>query len=234
MVCFSSTLLVTMNGKVEAANAAGAALLDRDPAAVPEKHLTDFAAEGAASLQAYLQACARSTSLLPGAMTLVNHSGLREPCRMQDALFQSAAEGASALILLKLNRRYQANRFIELNRRIDELAREVQRRRQAEADLSAQERLLRVTLSSIGDAPGMDGYELAKVLRGRTETRGTVPCRHRLRSGKRSGSRARVGLRSSSDQAGGFCAPAGAARGMTPEESRRRVASGWVPRGGAR
>src|SRR5690349_4081850 len=73
-------LLVRLNGKVEAANAAGAALFNLDPAALPEKHLTDFAVEGAANLQAYLQACARSTSLLPGAITLVNHSGLREPC----------------------------------------------------------------------------------------------------------------------------------------------------------
>jgi PAS domain S-box-containing protein len=145
-------LLVTVNAVVEAANAPAAALLGTGAGDVAGKRLTDFANESAANLQTYLHACARSTALLPGALSLVTHEGTRAPCRMQGALFQPAVNERPALILLKLNRNDEANRFIELNRRIDELAREVQRRRQAEDELADQERLLRVTLASIGDA----------------------------------------------------------------------------------
>lgn len=145
-------LLVTVDAIIEEANAPAAALCGYDPVELAGRRLSELAPESATGLSAYLHACARSTSLLPGALTLAAHGGAREPCRMQGTLFQPAADGRPALILLKLNRKDEANRFIELNRRIDELAREVQRRRQAEAELGAQERLLRVTLASIGDA----------------------------------------------------------------------------------
>ncbi|MEH2410520.1 hypothetical protein [Nostoc sp.] len=69
-------------------------------------------------------------------MTLRKNDGQTLICRSQGAVIQPCSPESSALILLRLeNRTVASSNFILLNEKIDELAKEVQRRKQAEEAL---------------------------------------------------------------------------------------------------
>jgi len=84
----------------------------------------------------YLQACLSSRAMVIGSLTLRKNDGQTLICRSQGAVIQPWSPESSALILLRLeNRTVASTNFVILNEKIDELAKEVQRRKQAEEAL---------------------------------------------------------------------------------------------------
>ncbi len=144
-------MLVTADGAIKMANPAAGELLDRRASSLRRNTLLGIAGADAASITAYLRSCSRSTSPVPGAMTLTASDGQSREYRVSGALWDTEQTVQPSLIVLRLSPKGAANRFIELSQRIDELGREIRRRQHAESTLAAQEQLLRVTLESIGD-----------------------------------------------------------------------------------
>jgi PAS domain S-box-containing protein len=147
-----AALLLSADGTIRTANERAGEMLGGRPAVLAGRKLSDFTAESAQSVVDFLRMCSRSSRLVPGAMTLTR-AGHAAACRAEGALLHPRAGDLPAVLLLRLVPKEAAvNRFIALNLRIDELAREVGRRQRAEAAAREQQELLRVTLASIGDA----------------------------------------------------------------------------------
>ncbi|HVL36181.1 MAG TPA: hypothetical protein VM489_10970, partial [Burkholderiales bacterium] len=146
-------LLVGADGAIAAANRPAAELLAGAASLAPGRNLAEFVNGGAAALGEYLRACARSGQLLPGALRLLDGRGGQRAVRAEGALLEPRSGARPALLVMRLLPKEAAvNRFAALNLRIDELNREIARRRQAEHALSEERERLRVTLASIGDA----------------------------------------------------------------------------------
>ncbi len=145
-------LLVDGSGQVTYANRAAMAFFGRsqDLIGVSLERLAEGDDEAARAL---VRASSRSASLVPGSVRFKTAGGGSAICRCEGAVVRPRDEGAPAIVLLRIAARdAAANQFIALNMRIDELTREVGRRRIAEAALQEQTNRLRVTLGSIGDA----------------------------------------------------------------------------------
>lgn len=148
-----SMLLVETDGRITAVNGAAARLLASSARDLTGRSLKELVNGDARSLNEYLRACARSRQLLPGAFGLCAGDGSKLKLRADGAVYRPPSEGAPALVTLRLRPKDHAvDRFALLNRQIDDLNREIRRRRFAEEELDAQRRWLEVTLSSIGDA----------------------------------------------------------------------------------
>jgi signal transduction histidine kinase len=127
-------LLVRLDGTIEAANRSAADLLKSAPSHLTGKTLAELSTEPAEEIAARLASYARSDSLLSSELELCA-GAVKVPCRVQAALLRPGTAETPALILLRLVRKDEANRFVELTRRLDELGQEVSRRRQAEDTL---------------------------------------------------------------------------------------------------
>jgi PAS domain S-box-containing protein len=138
-------LVVQGDGVIRQANAPAGEVLAAAPLTLEGRNLGDFAGE---DVHPFLRLCSRSRKLVPGALTVAGTA-----YRCEGALLEPRSGNAPALLLLRiLPKEAAVNRFVALNLRIDELAREVARRQRAETALRDQRELLQVTLSSIGDA----------------------------------------------------------------------------------
>jgi len=129
-------LLVTNEGQVLATNQAVADMLTLRRQELQGKTLFDLVTEPASDIIKYLQACSTSRAMILGSLTLRRNDGQTLICRTQGAVIQPWSPESSALILLRLeNRTLASNNFVLLNQKIDELAKEVQKRKQAELEL---------------------------------------------------------------------------------------------------
>ncbi len=145
-------LLLTSSGRVLAVNRAVELRLGLPLHAVPGKSLTDLVADSADETAQYLRSCARSRSLVVGSLRVLGARGETLVCRTEGTLLQPRAEGTEAILLLRLTPKESAvGQFVLLNQRIEDLGKEIRRRRQAEAEARQQADKLRVTLHSIGD-----------------------------------------------------------------------------------
>ncbi|MFP5286616.1 MAG: PAS domain-containing protein, partial [Thermoanaerobaculia bacterium] len=148
-------LLVTAAGEIVAANRRAQERLGPD-GSLQGRRLQDLADGDSQSVSDYLRLCARGSQLLPGSLSLVQADGNgRRPAafRAEGAVFQPREEDRPALILLRLQEKERAvARFLTLNERIDQLGREIARRKRIEEELRRQREWLRVMLESIGDA----------------------------------------------------------------------------------
>ena len=143
-----ATLIVSGGGLILIVNPAAARLLG---VTGDERRLSDVVADPAEAVAAYLRACSRSKQQVIGALEL--KVGERRRCRTEGVVLRPRVGGEEALILVRLTTREESvGRFILFNQRIDELNREVARRRRVEEELRAQREWLQVTLASIGDA----------------------------------------------------------------------------------
>ncbi len=143
-------LLLSGAGLIIAANRATA---ERLSLVLRGKALADVVADPPDEVARYLRHCRRSRSLVLGALLLRGKDGGRIACRAEGVRVYPAAAGAEAVLMLRLIPKESATgKFIALNQRIEELGREIQRRRHAEEAVRRQEERLRVTLRSIGDA----------------------------------------------------------------------------------
>ncbi len=137
-------LLVTREGVVAAANRAAARYLATDLTGRP---LADLAAGPADAVRDFLRLAARSRDPLPGRLDLRGGDGRPVPVQA----YGSAAPHGHVLVRL-VRAAPAVSAFATLSQKVEELAREVHRRRGAEDRLRERSELLRVTLASIGDA----------------------------------------------------------------------------------
>ncbi|MBX9255797.1 PAS domain-containing protein [Desmonostoc muscorum CCALA 125] len=129
-------LLVSSEGQVLATNQPVADMLRLRRQELQGKMLFDLVTESANDIIKYLQACSTSRAMILGSLTLRTNNGQTLICRSQGAVIQPWSPESSALILLRLeNRTVASNNFVLLNQKIDELAKEVQKRKQAELEL---------------------------------------------------------------------------------------------------
>ncbi|MEH2318867.1 ATP-binding protein [Nostoc sp.] len=129
-------LLVSGEGQLLATNKPVADMLGLRRQELRGRMLFEFVTESANDVVKYLQACSSSRTMVIGSLTLRKNDGQTLICRSQGAVIQPWSPESSALILLRLeNRTVASSNFILLNEKIDELAKEVQRRKQAEEAL---------------------------------------------------------------------------------------------------
>ncbi|MBN3870032.1 ATP-binding protein [Nostoc sp. JL33] len=129
-------LLVSGEGELLATNKPVADMLGLRRKQLRGKMLFELVTESANDIIKYLQACSSSRAMVIGSLTLRKNDGQTLICRSQGAVIQPWSGKSSALILLRLENRVVAtSNFILLNEKIDELAKEVHRRKQAESAL---------------------------------------------------------------------------------------------------
>ncbi|MHC5671990.1 ATP-binding protein [Nostoc sp.] len=129
-------LLVSGEGQVLATNKPVADLLGLRRQQLQGKMLFELVTESTNDIVKYLQACSSSRAMVIGALTLRQNDEQTLICRSQGAVIQPWSPESSGLILLRLeNRTLASSNFVLLNQKIDELAKEVQRRKQAEEAL---------------------------------------------------------------------------------------------------
>jgi PAS domain S-box-containing protein len=129
-------LLVSSDGQLLATNQPVADMLGLRRQQLQGRTLFELVTESTNDVVKYLQACSSSRAMLIGSLTLRKNDGQTLICRSQGAVIQPWSPESSALILLRLeNRTLASSNFVLLNEKIDELAKEVQRRKQAEEAL---------------------------------------------------------------------------------------------------
>ncbi|MBC1220106.1 PAS domain-containing protein [Nostoc sp. UCD121] len=129
-------LLVSGEGQLLATNQPVADMLGLRRQELRGKMLIELVTQATDDVVKYLQACSSSRAMVIGSLTLRKNDGQTLICRSQGAVIQPWSPESSALILLRLeNRTLASSNFVLLNQKIDELAKEVQRRKQAEEAL---------------------------------------------------------------------------------------------------
>ncbi|MEH1942645.1 MAG: ATP-binding protein [Nostoc sp.] len=129
-------LLVSSEGQLLATNQPVADMLGCRRQELPGRMIFELVTESTNDIVKYLQACSSSRAMVIGSLTLRKNDGQMLVCRSQGAVIQPWSPESSALILLRLENRVVAtSNFVLLNEKIDELAKEVQRRKQAEEAL---------------------------------------------------------------------------------------------------
>ncbi|MEH2468434.1 ATP-binding protein [Nostoc sp.] len=129
-------LLVSGEGQLLATNQPVADILGLRRQELRGRMLFELVTESTNDVVKYLQACSGSRAMVIGSLTLRKNDGQTLICRSQGAVIQPWSPESSALILLRLeNRTLASSNFVLLNQKIDELAKEVQRRKEAEEAL---------------------------------------------------------------------------------------------------
>jgi PAS domain S-box-containing protein len=126
-------LLVTTAGEILACNGKAARLLGRSSVTGV---LQDLIAESNTDLRRYLQLCARTNESTPGAFSMRSNPASRY--RFEGSGMRLENRGPRMIWLKILPHEQANNRFLHLNERITELAREVHARANAEAALRAR------------------------------------------------------------------------------------------------
>ncbi|MBD1847380.1 response regulator [Cyanobacteria bacterium FACHB-63] len=140
-------LLLTGQGQILAANAAFTQMLGMHQQHLQDKTIFELVIDSAEKVKQYLRACSSSRGMMLGTLTLSTSSGEPYSSRCEGAVIRPWSPESSALIVLRLKTRESASRrFTLLNKKIDELAKEVRQRKRAEeerAQLLVQEQQAR-------------------------------------------------------------------------------------------
>lgn len=129
-------LLVSSEGKLLSANQPMANMLGLRLQEIKKRVIFDVVTESVNDIKKYLQTCASSRAMIFGTLTLRHQNGQTLVCRSQGAVIQPWSVESPAIILLRLeNKATASNNFVLLNNKIDELAKEIQKRKLAEAAL---------------------------------------------------------------------------------------------------
>lgn len=133
-----ATLLVDGRGIVLTANRAAATMLGCRAADLIAQPLVGLTSGGAAAVAELIRIGARSPQRLIGALSFHVTDGPLVHTRCEYAAVQARADDRPAWIMVRLYERHEAiERFSLLNQRIDDLSKEVARRRDAEAKLES-------------------------------------------------------------------------------------------------
>ncbi|CAN5223945.1 hypothetical protein BH10PSE16_BH10PSE16_30970 [soil metagenome] len=146
-------LRVDATGLILAANQAARRRLADYAISIGRTSLPDCCSEPRAQLEAYLRACGRTRTFLPGILTFATPGTQAVVFQAEGALYALQSKASPRELLLRLtSRQAAAGQFVALNQQIEKLSHEVQRRRRAELELIEQREKLEVTLAGIGDA----------------------------------------------------------------------------------
>ncbi|HEX6964172.1 MAG TPA: GAF domain-containing sensor histidine kinase [Gemmatimonadaceae bacterium] len=127
--------VVSGRGDLLGANAAAVALLGRESTSMADVAFASLTRDPPERVAAYIGACARSRSMMLGALTFANAEGQSIRCRCQGAVLQPASATEHALVVIRCTPSERATRdFALLNRQIARLSREVRVRQQVEAE----------------------------------------------------------------------------------------------------
>ena len=147
------TLLVAFDGRILAVNQAGQRSLAFVSPSLEGKSLLELAADSRATLPGYLRICSRTRTISVGAIAFPREGGAVAEFRLYGALVAPRSEDDAGAILLRLMPKADSvSSFVLLNRKIDDLLREVGRRKAVEEALRESKERLQVVLRSIGDA----------------------------------------------------------------------------------
>lgn len=128
-------LLIEGNGQILAANPAFSKLLGLPRQIAQGKTIFDLVTDSPDKVKRYLRACSTSREIVLGSLSLTTNSEETCLCRCEGAVMQPWSPAAPAHIFLRLqNRESTSSRFTLLNKKIDELAKEIQQRQRAEED----------------------------------------------------------------------------------------------------
>ncbi|MHC5539002.1 PAS domain-containing hybrid sensor histidine kinase/response regulator [Singulisphaera rosea] len=145
-------LLVAGDGVILGANRR-LARLGLEPDELRGKRLADVTAQSSEAVADYLRRCSKTSSPLPGTLTLRGIDGRELACRANGCVLHPSTDAPRAVIMLRLESKGTSiGQFLALNQKIDELGRQIRRRQRVEDELREQKEWLGVTLSSIGDA----------------------------------------------------------------------------------
>lgn len=145
-------LLLTSKGVVLACNRATEARLDIKCDDLTGQRLADLVADPSEEVAQYLRNCARSRQLVFGSVRIRGSGGEELPFRCEGARVVESPEGSEPQLLLRMiPKSTTTKRFVELNRQVEALHKEIERRRAAEEAIRDRESWLRVTVNSIGD-----------------------------------------------------------------------------------
>ena len=146
-------LIVDRAGFVLAANSAASRLLGTGPDGLIGSSLTAWLPAAPDALTPLLRQSLRSTQPVPARVTLRRADGQPVDALAHLGALHGALPGDRVVSWIRLSPHAEAvNRFVELNRRIDELSREIADRRRAEAALAQQRQWLSVIIRSIADS----------------------------------------------------------------------------------
>ncbi len=130
------SLFLTQAGEILAINKPAASLLGWPIKQLLGKLLCEFVTNSEEIVIKYLQACSKSRKMVLGSLTIRRSDGETVVCRSEGAVIQPALAESPAQILLRLEKRAEANQnFILLNKKIEQLKAEIEYRRQAEVKL---------------------------------------------------------------------------------------------------
>ncbi|MEP0926216.1 MULTISPECIES: ATP-binding protein [Cyanophyceae] len=128
-------LLIEGSGRILAANPAFSKLLGLPRQISQGKTIFDLVTDPPDKVKQYLRNCSTSREIMLGSLSLTLNN--EEPClcRCEGAVMRPWSPEAPALIFLRLqNRESTSSRFTLLNKKIDELAKEIRQRQRAEED----------------------------------------------------------------------------------------------------
>ncbi len=142
-------LLINGEGQILASNKAVRQMLSLAGKELHNKRLLDLVTELSDNVIQYLQACSRSREMVHGCLSFYQDNGEHLICRCEGALIQPSSSSSSAKIILRLkNRSLASNKFLLLNRKIDESMAEAALR-QSEALLQKKAKDLEETLGEL-------------------------------------------------------------------------------------
>ena len=146
-------LLLDRRGMLLYVNEASIDVLGLDQPRLLGQRLGALCADPGDHIESLLRRCARSRQLMPGGFTLKPPAIQRGRVHCEGALVRAGQGDSPALMVMRLKSHAKAvDRFVELSHRIDDLTREIERRRSAERRLDEQREWMRTMLRSIGDA----------------------------------------------------------------------------------
>jgi signal transduction histidine kinase len=128
--------LVSGDGFVRAANRSALRILGADATQVAGQALAELAHNGKSRLMDYLLLCSGSKHPLAGSLSLKGPTGGIVALRCDGAVLHPAASAKDTLICLRCKPRQTSNsQFIALNRKIEELNREISARERTEEQI---------------------------------------------------------------------------------------------------
>lgn len=129
-------VLLDHDGCILSANAPLAQLLGRPVRALTEQPFHTFLSDPPEMVRAYLGRCSRSREVIPGAVHVRREDDGDQAFRCEGAVLRPWSPEAGAVLFLRLKPHASANRrFLLLNRKIEELGREIQERMRVEEAL---------------------------------------------------------------------------------------------------
>ena len=128
-------LLIEGSGRILVANPAFSKLLGLPRQLSQGKTIFDLVTDSPDKVKQYLRTCSTSRELMLGSLSLTTNDEETCLCRCEGAVMRPWSPEAPALIFLRLqNRESTSSRFTLLNKKIDELAKEVRQRQRAEEE----------------------------------------------------------------------------------------------------